>query len=497
MASREIIEERGRGDRAPVRSLLPATQVFGFCFYWAWVYLSFNASASVNPVLSTHLNLVYVHLASMIAGVALYGVVIAFSRRSRRLFERRAQLAVAGALMAAGTACYAFGDCAPLPLMLVGAVVSGVASVWLVIFWGRLFSTLSARNIVFATAASFGFAHVIYYAGLLMPEAATGAVTTALPLLAALLYPEPQKICRYLGPIEADGEGADGAVASQSQRASRFSLMPLSGLPWRVALGLAAVMFVYGGARVYVASFDRSGVFGFEWTAGLTIAVVAAFVVWGALFQGENASLGTAYKITLPLLGSALLMVAIFGHEYVALIAPLMTGIQVVIEILSWILLADIARTTRTPAFLVFAIGRLAVQGGMFAGQLSAWLLVDMVAPFAVAGIFALMLVTGFMFDSQDTLLVFEAPSKVERERAERRLGRSMGDHLEEMAEIYGLTQREKEIFSLWVTGHGSKYIQESLVISSSTVKTHVRHIYEKCGVHSRAEIMRLLEMGS
>ncbi len=64
------------------------------------------------------------------------------------------------------------------------------------------------------------------------------------------------------------------------------------------------------------------------------------------------------------------------------------------------------------------------------------------------------------MFDSQDTLLVFEAPSKVEREQAERRMGRSMGDHLEDMAETYGLTQREKEIFLLWVTGHGSKYIQ-------------------------------------
>lgn len=497
MASQEISGEQGKGGRPSMRALLPATQVFGFCFYWAWVYLSFNASASVNPVLSTHLNLVYVHLASMIAGVAFYAVIVGFSRRLRVLFEKRVQLVAAGALMAAGTACYAFGDRAPLPLMLAGAVVSGVASVWLVIFWGRLFSTLSARNIVFATAVSFGFAHAIYYAALLMPEVATGAITTVLPVLAAALCPEPEKIHRYLGGSQSDeGDSPDGAP-SEGAEGPRFSLVPFSRLPWRVALGLAAVMFVYGGARVYVASFDQSGFFGFERTAGLTIAVVAAFVVWGALFQGENASLGAAYKMTLPLLGSALLMVAIFGYEYVALIAPLMTGIQVVIEILSWVLLADIARTTRTPAFLVFAIGRLAVQGGMFAGQLSAWLLVDMVAPFAVAGIFALMLVTGFMFDSQDTLLVFEAPSKVEREQAERRMGRSMGDHLEDMAETYGLTQREKEIFLLWVTGHGSKYIQESLVISPSTVKTHVRHIYEKCGVHSRAEIMRLLEIKS
>ena len=56
------------------------------------------------------------------------------------------------------------------------------------------------------------------------------------------------------------------------------------------------------------------------------------------------------------------------------------------------------------------------------------------------------------------------------------------------------LSPREKEVFALWVTGHGSKYIQEKFVISPATVKTHVRHIYEKCDVHNRAELMRKLE---
>lgn len=56
------------------------------------------------------------------------------------------------------------------------------------------------------------------------------------------------------------------------------------------------------------------------------------------------------------------------------------------------------------------------------------------------------------------------------------------------------LSPREREVFALWVTGRGAKYIQERLVISPATVKTHLRHIYEKCGVHSRAELMKRLE---
>ena len=44
--------------------------------------------------------------------------------------------------------------------------------------------------------------------------------------------------------------------------------------------------------------------------------------------------------------------------------------------------------------------------------------------------------------------------------------------------------------------GHGprSKIDEEKLVLSSATVRTHIRHIYEKLDVHSRAELIELLE---
>lgn len=229
-------------------------------------------------------------------------------------------------------------------------------------------------------------------------------------------------------------------------------------------------------------------------TVLLTFGAIIVFLAWGFFFQGENASLGTAYKIMLPMLATALLMMAIFGQEYVGLMAPLATVCNITIEILSWMLLADIARTTRTPAFLVFAIGRLAVQAGMFGGQLTGWICVDQIVPFAVVSVFALMMVMGFMFNNQDTLMVFEAPTQDERDNVEKLTGRSMDEHLAAIADAHGLTQREREIFILWATGHGSKYIQDTLVISAATVKTHVRHIYEKCGVHNRAEVIALLE---
>ncbi len=61
-------------------------------------------------------------------------------------------------------------------------------------------------------------------------------------------------------------------------------------------------------------------------------------------------------------------------------------------------------------------------------------------------------------------------------------------------ASRYGLSERETDVFALWVTGHGLKYIQNTLFISESTVKTHLRNIYRKCDTHNRAEIIALFE---
>lgn len=70
----------------------------------------------------------------------------------------------------------------------------------------------------------------------------------------------------------------------------------------------------------------------------------------------------------------------------------------------------------------------------------------------------------------------------------------STKDAIADFVSRYGLSERETDVFALWVTGHGLKYIQNTLFISESTVKTHLRNIYRKCDTHNRAEIIALFE---
>jgi DNA-binding NarL/FixJ family response regulator len=55
----------------------------------------------------------------------------------------------------------------------------------------------------------------------------------------------------------------------------------------------------------------------------------------------------------------------------------------------------------------------------------------------------------------------------------------------------YKLTQRELEVLHLLVEGMTLKQIDEKLFISVTTVDTHVRNIYRKMQVHTRAELAK------
>ncbi|MEG1561977.1 MAG: helix-turn-helix transcriptional regulator [Raoultibacter sp.] len=62
------------------------------------------------------------------------------------------------------------------------------------------------------------------------------------------------------------------------------------------------------------------------------------------------------------------------------------------------------------------------------------------------------------------------------------------------LSERYGLTPRESEILMLLARGRNTRFIQDKLVVSYNTVKTHVSHIYAKLDVHTHQELINVVE---
>lgn len=75
-----------------------------------------------------------------------------------------------------------------------------------------------------------------------------------------------------------------------------------------------------------------------------------------------------------------------------------------------------------------------------------------------------------------------EAPVDVRQEECER------------IVRACGLSPREAEVLALLARGRSSTYIAQELYVSPETVKVHIKHIYEKTGVHSRQELLDLFE---
>ena len=57
-----------------------------------------------------------------------------------------------------------------------------------------------------------------------------------------------------------------------------------------------------------------------------------------------------------------------------------------------------------------------------------------------------------------------------------------------------GLTEREAEVLVYLARGRTKAYIAEALFVTENTVRSHVRNIYSKLGIHTRQQLIDLVE---
>ncbi len=65
---------------------------------------------------------------------------------------------------------------------------------------------------------------------------------------------------------------------------------------------------------------------------------------------------------------------------------------------------------------------------------------------------------------------------------------------LDTFCQRFGLSERERVLLALLAEGLNAQQAAERLTVSRNTVKSHMAHIYTKCGIHTRSELDELLE---
>lgn len=88
---------------------------------------------------------------------------------------------------------------------------------------------------------------------------------------------------------------------------------------------------------------------------------------------------------------------------------------------------------------------------------------------------------------------ISEAPPSVELGKVALHVVR-WEDSCRELAEMFGLSEREKDVFVLLAKGRNAALIAEKLYISANTARTHIYRVYSKTGLKNQQELISFVE---
>ena len=493
------VQDKAASTDADAASSFFARCVVSLGLYWAWTFFSFN------PPISSAFPVAALHVTSMVGASVSFLAVCLLRHRIAPLCARKTLLIACGVLTAATTPFYLMPG-VPGQIALIAACVSGAAVALVVCALAEAFAHLSVRQLLSGTILVFLIAYAVL---LLLSGLSAFAPRVAVVILASLL-PVVSALLVTVGGVSGRCGGASGAAAyeaavaaeakagqGQGLSAKDAARAEFAALPWRTFCVIACMYFAIGGIRVYVEHVTGDLMMSPVWLGvGIVVLALAYAGVFCAAAKKPVASLGALYKITLPLVAAAYAVLLTVGQDHPEILGFIAQIACLVTECLCWVLIVDRARRG-VSALLVIGVGRFVVQLGMSLGELAGFVGMGNMSLFGTLVIFLLVLSFVFLFSERETSLGAKG-------QADEAAGLEPGAAAETSQPVvpagplyppeWNLTEREDEILGLWVTSHGLRSIGETLGLSESTVKTHVRHIYEKCGVHSRAELIALLD---
>lgn len=156
------------------------------------------------------------------------------------------------------------------------------------------------------------------------------------------------------------------------------------------------------------------------------------------------------------------------------------------------ILMPFLVKTKNSFALMPIGLGVLIIGRAPFS------LLVSILPEAAYAGVSVAFVTLGIA----GSITALLASGMFEDERLEQSLvqpaSSALNGNLElacdTLAQQRRLTAREREVLGLLAQHYNAPYIAKKLVLSTSTVKTHMRNLYAKLEVHSQSDLYLLLE---
>ena len=511
--------------------------VFGSACLWAWGFLAYLSPVLIpaeRPVGGVGIEVGFFVSQGAVV-VAAAAIVLALRKRS--VAVGRGVLLVCASLLALASALLPLTVAIDAPWPLVGCgAICGVAGTLLGCAWGARYS-LESRDVSAVVMVSFLVAYGIYFAILLLYVAtpfvvAAQVVVVFLPLASWGLWLWDASARSGLAPevfpssaLSTDIAGSPGSSGKAPGEVTAGS-RELHPLPWR-SLGVIAVAALVGNVMASVimgTSYEGADSL---YPGGIALCACIATMALVPLTAERTAfSVAQLYRITVTFSVVGLVAILVFGAAAVPVGGALVQGCTLFFQPLVYVVVTRSTRLQGLSPLVAFGVGQALISAVVLAGNLVGKLLFQvagetplLLSAVCGAGVLALFFMVVARAaqvgeegeeaegDAEET----EGASRRERDRtgesscsAERALeenkGPSARDEAQEedpaavFARAVGLTAREAEILGLLVRGRTLPYIANELFVTTGTVKTHVRHIYEKALVNNRQELLDKVE---
>lgn len=529
--------------------------VFGSACLWAWGFLAYLSPVLIpaeRPVGGVGIEVGF--FVSQ-GAVVVAAVAIVLALRKRSVAVARGVLLVCASLLALASALLPLTVAIDAPWPLVGCgAICGVAGTLLGCAWGARYS-LESRDVSAVVMVSFLVAYGIYFAILLLYVAtpfvvAAQVVVVFLPLASWGLWFWDASARSGLAPevfpssaLSTDIAGSPGSSGKAPGEVTAGS-RELHALPWR-SLGVIAVAALVGNVMASVimgTSYEGADSL---YPGGIALCACIATMALVPLTAERTAfSVAQLYRITVTFSVVGLVAILVLGAAAVPVGGALVQGCTLFFQPLVYVVVTRSTRLQGLSPLVAFGVGQALISAVVLAGNLAGKLLFQvagetplLLSAVCGAGVLALF----FMVVARAAQVGEEGNEEkdggTEEMEAETRgadrvkaaaagrgsSGVAAGERLfedggtteaatlpngdcaagvgaqgEDSAAVFaravGLTARETEILSLLVRGRTLPYIANELFVTTGTVKTHVRHIYEKALVNNRQELLDKVE---
>lgn len=455
--------------------------IIGFGCWWAWLLAALNSPLLFSGELtSLQIPTSSLNLASVLSG-AILSFSLSFSiRRTPRKRTRRTAILASACALALCTAAISnleYLGISPDFALVTAGVAIGISLSLLQIFWGTCYFTkISGAAIGIVSASSFTFALLVSF--LILDKGPISVWLVALlPLVSGLLL------------IKSDSETSDEKPRSQP------AVKTKRGIP--LPANLVVLMVLFGASfgvfrMLFLPSAAAASFSSFYYMAIVSLIPMAATLILVVALRKES-YLGIAMTIALPFITLGIFVLSLFGSNNQSLeLALISAGVRCV-DIVTWIMVAHIAKQPSSSPYRVFSFGRgIACLGALCGFAIGSWHGITSDQSLSISLFVLLLLLAASAFSVMKGHQNFPDQASAPSETPDGKPADA--ESLRTIAEAYGLSDRELEVLELLKVGRTVAYIARKLVVANSTVATHVNHIYRKLDVHNRQELLDFIE---